>query len=481
MEPQRGLFHRYPQRQNLLPRWETILVITLIISSLSACAGQPVHSSPTPASNHQAGATASPPTQTLQQTGPDSGLYIAHLGDATPGNESGLYKVDYQSGKVLWKYQFKLSQPDRDWGNYAPPFDPIVQQGMVFVESSDPVKFANSVYAITAATGHLVWSYTFDSRVVLGRGQSSRPKVSQGIFYITGIKEKSQDVDAQALYALDARTGKLLHTYPFVRGFAIQDNMLFTSDIDSGPISAINLKNGQVLWKKTLGKDGQPLLNPNLAGEDFMAPFVLQNKVYFRANDQDDSVGTNNQAINQYKSSLYVFDTMNGQQLWHSPTMITAGPVADLPISDRAYVSGVIGDSLSAYDGVTNGRLLWSRKLIFAGGLFVEGYTIYATYAPAAVDSMWGYPPQDPYAPGIMSLDSVTGSPIWQRMMTASLMTDSYAFLNPGFLVHKSMLFINQRASDNTPETFQTMAMNTDGKVLWQLNLGGYSAEVLVP
>ncbi|MGB8347174.1 MAG: PQQ-binding-like beta-propeller repeat protein [Ktedonobacteraceae bacterium] len=457
MKQRENLFLRRPRRRGLPLGGKALLVIALIISSLSACAGQVAHQGATPSSTRQPDPTPSS-TQLLQQEGPASGLYIGDVGNDAAGNDDALYRVDYQSGKVFWKYQFRLSKPIPGVGKYAPPFGLIVQQGLVFVESFEVV------YAVTAATGHLAWSYTFDSPVELVRGQISIPVLSQGIYYFTGTKEKEQNGDL--LYALDARTGKLLRTYPSVRGFAIQDNVVYTSDLDSGPIRAMNLKTGQVLWQKSIAGPEQHSF------QFFMAPFLLKHTVYFRTNNQLSTTY-------EYESSLYAFDAMNGQQLWHSPSVTVSGPVADFPISDQTIVSGVIGDGLSAYDAA-NGDQLWSRKMGFAGNLMVEGKSIYATFDPNGMDFQGDFPPQDPHVPGIMSLDGGTGSLIWQKLITTQLAGDPSSDTILGFLVHKSILYINQNTPIKGHETYRTTAMDAGGKVLWQINLGGYAAEVLV-
>lgn len=456
MKQRENLFLRCPRRRDLPLGGKALLVIALIISSLSACAGQVAHQGATPSSTRQPDPTPSS-TQLLQQEGPASGLYIGNVGNDAAGNDSALYRVDYQSGKVLWKYQFRLSKPIPGLGKYAPPYGLIVQQGLVFVESF------GVVYAVTAATGHLAWSYTLDSTIELIRGQISIPVLSQGIYYFTGTKEKEQNGDL--LYALDARTGKLLRTYSSVRGFALQENVLYTSDMDRGPIRAMNLKSGQVLWQKSIaGSEHHPF-------QFFMAPYILKHTVYFRTNNQ--------LPTNAYESSLYAFDAMNGQQLWHSPSVTVRGPVADFPISAETIVSGVIGDGLCAYDAA-HGDQLWSRKMGFAGNLMVEGKSIYATFDPNGMDFLGGFPPQDPHVPGLMSLDGGTGSLIWQKLITTQLAGDPSSDTILGFLVHKSILYINQDTPIKGHETYRTTAMDPGGKVLWQINLGGYATEVLV-
>src|ERR1700731_4914351 len=73
MKQRESLFLKYPLRLDRFFQVVTILMALLTITSLTACAGQGVHTaSPT---STQPGRTPSP-IQVLQQAGPDAGLYI---------------------------------------------------------------------------------------------------------------------------------------------------------------------------------------------------------------------------------------------------------------------------------------------------------------------------------------------------------------------------------------------------------------------
>src|SRR5260370_36247705 len=119
-------------------------------------------------------------------------------------------------------------------------------------------------------------------------------------------------------------------------------------------------------------------------------------------------------------------------------------------------------------------------KMGCAGNLMVEGNSIYATFDPNATDFMGDFPPWDPHVPGIMSLDGGTGSLIWQKLITTQLAGDPSSDTILGFLVHKSILYINPDTPIKGHETYRTTAMDAGGKVLWQINLVGYAAEVIV-
>lgn len=448
MKQRESLFLKYPLRLDRFFQVVTILMALLTITSLTACAGQGVHTaSPT---STQPGRTPSP-IQALQQAGPDAGLYIGSSIGTGINTDNTVYRVDYSSGKVLWKYRFKLASPS-SWGLYAIPSVLIVQQGYVFVESQ-----AGVVYAITAATGHLAWSYRVNSGVTLVRGQESMPVLEQRMLYVSAVDEGKRP-NQDLLYALDAQTGKLMQTYQSVRAFTIQNTVLYASDLDNdSTLRAISLKSGQVLWQA------------HLPGQIFRTPHVLKSKVY---------VLSNNLALpaDTYESTLYAFDATSGRSLWHSQVM-TAGPVDDLAISGVTIFCGEIGGNLFAYNAAS-GQMRWSRDLHFVGKPLVEGTRVYVTFNPRGFDPAAGNPP----VPGIMILDAATGSIIWQKIITTSLAGDPYSDSITGILVHDDILYIIQSKYVKGQSVNQTMAIDTGRKALWQINLGGYTDnETLVP
>src|SRR5260370_1632045 len=100
MKQRENLFLRCPRRRDLPLGGKALLVIALIISSLSACAGQVAHQGATPSSRRQPGPTPSS-TQLLQQEGPASVLYLVDFRNDAPGTDNALYTLHYPRGQTL--------------------------------------------------------------------------------------------------------------------------------------------------------------------------------------------------------------------------------------------------------------------------------------------------------------------------------------------------------------------------------------------
>ena len=132
------------------------------------------------------------------------------------------------TGAYLWSYQT----------GYAVVSSPTVVNGVVYIGSED-----NSIYALDASSGDLVWKYTTGDQITL-----SSPAYADGEVYIG-----SNDGN---IYALDATNGGLIWKYTtggYVVGSpAIQDGVLYIGSYDHN-IYALNTQNGELIWKYTTG------------------------------------------------------------------------------------------------------------------------------------------------------------------------------------------------------------------------------------
>jgi hypothetical protein len=101
------------------------------------------------------------------------------------GSRDGkVYALNAATGAFIWSYTT---------GGFVES-SPAVSGGIVYVGSND-----HNVYALNAATGAFVWSYTTGDIVY------SSPAVSGGIVYVGS--------DGKNVYALDAATGALVWSY----------------------------------------------------------------------------------------------------------------------------------------------------------------------------------------------------------------------------------------------------------------------------
>jgi outer membrane protein assembly factor BamB len=232
---------------------------------------------------------------------------------------------------------------------------PAVANGVVYFGSHD-----HKVYALDAATGALLWSYTTGDSV----GPSS-PAVANGVVYVG-----SGD---QNLYALDASTGALRWSYTTGGGAsspAVANGVVYVGSNDD-KLYALDASTGALLWSHTTG------------GWVSSSPAVVNGVVYFGSND----------------NKVYALDAATGISLWSYTTgsNIYSSPAVANGI---VYVGGGYDDKLCALDAST-GALLWS----YATGGFVGT-------SPAVANGVVyfsAYPPDNK----LYALDAATGAFLW--------------------------------------------------------------------
>ena len=146
--------------------------------------------------------------------------------------DCNLYALSAATGALVWKFTT---------GNaavcYAVYSSPAVAGGVVYVASSD-----GTVYALNAATGAKLWSYTAGGLVI------SSPAVANGVVYVGSYDDN--------VYALNAATGALL--WKFTTGSyvlsspAVANGVVYASSLD-GNVYALNAATGIKLWNYTTG------------------------------------------------------------------------------------------------------------------------------------------------------------------------------------------------------------------------------------
>lgn len=130
---------------------------------------------------------------------------------AGTSDQNNVVAVDAASGKVLWKQPTALSIFNTGMGDNSPAVDQ--SKGLVFQDSvtNFDAKAGTvdlSVYAMDAATGHVVWSSD------LGTGPVP-PAYKAGVITVQGGRVYVGDPVTSTLFALDEITGKVLWSFAF--------------------------------------------------------------------------------------------------------------------------------------------------------------------------------------------------------------------------------------------------------------------------
>jgi outer membrane protein assembly factor BamB len=175
--------------------------------------------------------------------------------------DDSIYAVDANTGALVWSYKTSDVQL-MDVG--APPDISLpgnngFADGVVYVTGKD-----KTVYALDLTTGALIWSYALTAGTNASTGDVAGASLYGKVLYVP-----SDD----GLYALNAVTGKLVwhvlpkstfYSSPSVTGPA-GGRVLVAADIE-GHIYVLNVTNGNTLWVK----------KPNSSGGFYSSPAISQ-------------------------------------------------------------------------------------------------------------------------------------------------------------------------------------------------------------
>jgi outer membrane protein assembly factor BamB len=158
-------------------------------------------------------------------------VYVSCSGNIV--RSSKVYALSASTGKMIWTFTTDSTNLD-----YS---DPVVVNGIVYVGSDD------KLYALNANTGKKIWSSTLN-------GDVWSPVVEYGVVYVCTNK---------SLYALNAANGEEIWSYPigenYMADLAIVDGVVYVGcDIDSDmTICALSAVNGEKLWNYHIGFSGK--------------------------------------------------------------------------------------------------------------------------------------------------------------------------------------------------------------------------------
>lgn len=165
----------------------------------------------------------------------DGTVYIA-------SGDRSLYAIDAKTGKKKWAYQMGMHAQAR----------PAYAKGILYIGAWD-----NMFYAIDARTGVPVWTHRVGPSIFFSPAVSS-PLVVNGKV-ITSAAIVPSDKDAPNILCLDAATGERLWGHHLETGTAAYSTpttdgkSVFMATLDGG-LMALDLKDGMVRWRGSLGE-----------------------------------------------------------------------------------------------------------------------------------------------------------------------------------------------------------------------------------
>ena len=345
------------------------------------------------------------------------------------------YALDASSGHLLWKVSARNEPQSSVTGT------PIYYDGLLYIPFSsmesntatrsnyECCKNSGQVIALDASSGDEVWRYRVIPEKATQRGTNSAgvnkfgpsgsavwssPTVDakRGLLYIgTGQNYSNPPtLNSDALQALDLKTGKLIWNYQatakdvFVRmcpnpenpncedasgpdldfGIApilvkrIDGVEVLLSGQKSGVVHCLNPENGQLIWKKRIGRGGA------MGGVHW--GIASDGEYVFAPNSDIFEVGSD--LTYPASPGLYALDVMSGEVIWQStsdqeickgiPGCYNANSPAPTVIPGVVFAGGLDGYA-RAYNSAT-GQVLWkfdtNREFVTVNDVIAKGGSI---------------------------------------------------------------------------------------------------------
>jgi outer membrane protein assembly factor BamB len=297
-----------------------------------------------------------------------------------------------------------------------------VVNGVVYALSED-----ETVYAMHADNGSILWQYTFDGATET----NGAPLVDNGIVYILA---ETSDVGPATLYALRTSDGAPLWRYnanDYLSSLTITGGIAYVTTYDnasdSGSILALHANNGALLWYS------------DIPGSSYDTPIVENGIIYTTVYKNNSGSGT-----------IYALRASDGAQLWHT-TANTAFYYILTAANGILYVSSAQG--IAALQA-SNGQQLWSDTLQgdIASPLLVNG-VLYFTATKVSMETS--------------SVSTSRVNALSQMGTSEKLLRGSGAINRP----LQPMLFMNQAmpAKEGLSTVYAVRA--SDGAFLWHYQM----------
>ncbi|NOQ21355.1 MAG: PQQ-binding-like beta-propeller repeat protein [Candidatus Aegiribacteria sp.] len=275
------------------------------------------------------------------------------------GTTDSLYALDAATGELLWKY---------DTGHADDAV--TVVDGRVYSAS-------DSIFCLDAQTGERIWANGIADHM------GGTPVVFDGKVY---CGRTNVVPDSSGIYCLDALTGSFLwgdtlFCFP-ASCMGLWNSMLFvpTASMGGGNIgalSAFNMYTGELLWQNTDSGDGYW----------DSSPVIVDGVIY----------------INDWYEKTFAFDAITGQKVWEQ----SAGGTATIAYHDERLYFARENKPFYCLNA-SNGIIIWSAPYNQHGSSGIaDGMVFFGEYSRN--DSA-----------RVIALDCASGDTVWTYMTTAN-------------------------------------------------------------
>ena len=277
------------------------------------------------------------------------------------GTADSLYALDAATGEIIWQY--KTGYTD----------DAVtVVDGCVYSAS-------DSIFCLDAQTGERIWANGIADLT------GSTPIVFDGKVYCG----KSLAIpDSSGVYCLDALTGSMLWSKFIYSNTAscmgLWNGMLFipTSFLVGSiptPLYALDADTGELLWQNT----------DSDAGSWDSSPVIVDGVVY----------------INTFAGQTMAVDALTGQTIWMQPG---GGEATIAYHGNRLYYGSILYYCLNAFNGTT----IWTATYAQHGSSGIaDGLVFFGEFTPFGI----------PDSARVIALDCETGAEVWTFGTLSSL------------------------------------------------------------
>ena len=317
----------------------------------------------------------------------------------------GILKLQTPSGRVKWTHHI-----GNIWKSY-----PTVSNGIVYIGDSD-----NTVYALNAASGQVVWSTPLGQETNSPSDITPMPVVSTGIVYA--------NADDCSLYAMDAQTGHILWSYAVAHcartAPAVGNGIVYIGS-EEGVLYALDAVSGRELWSYQQDSsdfvdflEGSPVLEEGViyvtSENDVVALDAVSGQkkwvgfAFSITSKYTPAVANGLVYVTSIDGELYALDAHSGDVKWeaHQYGGFTSGPVV---VGNTIYVN--------SYGGVyafnrADGRERWLFRMPGTLiGLTVVNGMVYAGSADKLILDNQGisFPPDDK----LYAIDAISGKEQW--------------------------------------------------------------------